>query len=443
MSMQTVVLSALQAVVLPALQAVVLPALQAVPLLDEPVGRILLAGALGLFLGLEREWSQRSAGIRTFSLIALLGAVFAVVGANDLLVVGAVLVVLLGVVLAIRGLIHDDEGLSLTTAVSMLVAYGAGVLVGQQFFIEGVTVAILSSLLLVLKRELHDFAWGLSHEELRSAIEFGVLAFVIYPILPDRPVAVPATQIQIEPRLVWLLVVTVAGIGIVNYAIVKSYDGRGIAVTGFFAGLASSTAVVGTMLDHVRQNPDATSYAVAAILLADAAMALRNLAIVLAFTFPDPQIAMLAVPLGILVVGSAAIAFTTADWRERIDIDLDNPFSMRNALVFGALFAVVLTGSALATTYYGGRGLIVASALSGLVSSGSATTSAVVLYASGEITAQTTILAVTVASLASIIVKAALTATSPTRSFSYRVALWSGGLVAGTGLASLALFIGT
>ena len=414
-------------------------AVQAVPLPDGALQRILLAGALGLFLGLEREWSQRSAGIRTFSLIALLGAVFAVLEKEGLLVVGAVLVVLLGVTLALRGLVHDDEGLSLTTAVSMLVAYGAGVLVGEGFLIEGVTVAILSSLLLVLKRELHDFAWGLSHEELRSAIEFGVLAFVVYPILPTGPVSVPGIAGEVEPRLVWLLVVTVAGIGIVNYAIVKSYDGRGIAVTGFFGGLASSTAVVGTMLDHVRQNPNATSYAVAGVLLADAAMAVRNLAIVLAFTFPDPQIVMLVLPLGVVVVGSIGVAVATADWRESIEIDLDSPFSLRNALTFGALFAVVLAGSAIATTYFGGRGLLVASALSGLVSSGSATTSAVVLYSGGAVSAKTTVLAVTVASLSSILVKAALTATSPARSFSYRVALWSGGLVAGTGLVALAL----
>ena len=37
--------------------------------LQSTVARIVLAGALGLFLGLEREWSHKSAGIRTFSLV--------------------------------------------------------------------------------------------------------------------------------------------------------------------------------------------------------------------------------------------------------------------------------------------------------------------------------------------------------------------------------------
>ena len=92
--------------------------------LSEPLVRLLLAGALGLFLGLEREWSEKPAGIRTFSLISLLAAVFTVLGEPALLVVGALLVLIQGALLAARGLLDADLGLSLTTTVSMLVAYG-------------------------------------------------------------------------------------------------------------------------------------------------------------------------------------------------------------------------------------------------------------------------------------------------------------------------------
>jgi uncharacterized membrane protein (DUF4010 family) len=405
--------------------------------------RLVLASALGLFLGLEREWSHRSAGIRTFSLITLVGASFTVLDRQWLLAVGGILIVLQGFMLAFRGLIVEDEGLSLTTAVSMLVAYAVGVLVGSGMLTEGITVAVLSSLLLVLKRELHDFAWGLTREELRSATEFGVLAFVIYPVLPSgsMTVTLAGLSIEVEPRVVWLLVVSVAAIGIVNYAIVRSYGGRGIAVTGFFGGLASSTAVVGTMLDHVRQQPNAVSYAVAAILLADAAMALRNLAIVLVFTTGRGRLLDIVIPLGVVIVGSIAIAALTADWSEQIDLALDSPFSLRNALGFGALFAVVLVGSAIAKALFGGAGFLLAAALSGLVSSAGATTSAVVLYNGHVIGSNTAILAVLVATVTSIGVKAALAFTAPTRSFGYRVAAWSAGMAivaAGAAIAILA-----
>jgi uncharacterized membrane protein (DUF4010 family) len=428
--------------------------------LDETVVRMALAGALGMFLGLEREWSQKSAGIRTFSLISLLAAVFTVlavetetaIGAVDagtigvtLLVLGGLLVIVQGVLLAVQGLLsEDDAGLSLTTSVSMLVAYGVGVLVTVGFILEGVTVAVLSSLLLVLKRELHEFAWGLSHEEMRSTTEFAILAFVVYPILPaETTVEVAGLAIPLEPNVIWLMVVAVAGIGIVNYAIVSTYGGRGIAVTGFFGGLASSTAVVGTMLDHVNQRPDATSYAVAAILLANAAMAVRNLAIAVGFTAGGSTGVLVeaVVPLGAVIVLAFAVAALTADWSESGPMDLESPFSLTNALGFGAVFLVVLVFGSLAETWFGTLGFYATAVASGFVSSAGATTSAVVLYRGGQLGPAEATVAILLATVSSIVVKALLAATSSDDGFRNRVAAYSTILLVGGALASVLLVV--
>jgi uncharacterized membrane protein (DUF4010 family) len=415
--------------------------------LSSPIVRLVLAAALGLFLGLEREWSQKSAGVRTFSLIALLGALFTLLADNldygaSLVLVGGVLVIAQGVLLAVRGLIDDDQsGLSLTTSVSMLVAYGVGAMVAGGFVLEGVTVAVISSLLLVLKRELHAFADSLSREEVRSATEFAILAFVVYPLLPTgtRELTLPGLgvdAIEIEPQVVWLMVVTVAGIGIVNYAIVQTYGGRGIAVTGFFGGLASSTAVVGTMLDHVRSDPDATSYAVAAILLANAAMAARNLAIAVVFTLSAGVLVGAVVPLVVVVVGSFVVAASTADWRERIDIDIESPFSLRYVLGFGAVFLVVLVVGAVAQESIGSTAFVLTAVITGLVSSAGATTSAVLLFRAGTIDAQTAVLAVLLSTASSIVVKGLLTWSSPNREFARRVATYSAVLLVAAAVAA-------
>ncbi|MFC7215926.1 MgtC/SapB family protein [Saliphagus sp. GCM10025334] len=418
--------------------------------LDEAVVRIALAGALGMFLGLEREWSQKSAGIRTFSLISLLAAVFTIlvleadVG-ESLLLLGGLLVIVQGVLLAVQGLMsEEDTGLSLTTSVSMLVAYGVGSLVAAEFVIEGVTVAVLSSLLLVLKRELHEFAWGLSREEMRSTTEFAILAFVIYPILPaEYDLSLGSVTIPLEPQVIWLMVVAVAGIGIVNYAIVSTYGGRGIAVTGFFGGLASSTAVVGTMLDHVRQRPEAASYAVAAILLANAAMAVRNLAIAVAFTAGSAvaPLVQAVVPLGTVIVLAFLIAFFIADWSESTEMDLENPFSLKNALAFGAVFFAVLVFGSLAETWFGTLGFYATAVASGLVSSAGATTSAVVLYRGGTLTASEATIAILLATVSSIVVKAFLAATSSDGQFKRKVAVSSGVLLAGGAVATALIVV--
>jgi len=407
--------------------------------LDSTVVRLVLAAALGLFLGLEREWSEKPAGIRTFSLVSLLGAVFSLLDEPVLLALGGLLVITQGVLIAVQGLREADAGLSLTTSVSMLVAYGVGAMIARGLILEGVAVAVISSLLLVLKRELHTLAWGLTREELRAASEFAILAFVVFPLLPaESTVGVGSMTLTIEPRVVWLMVVTVAGIGLVNYALVTVYGGRGLAITGFFGGLANSTAVVGTVLERVRRQPELATYGVAAILLADAAMALRNLAIAVVFTLPDQPLLEAVVPLGAVVVVALAIAAATADWSASFDLELRSPFTMRSVLGFGAVFLFIVVAGAVAQARFGAGGLYVAAFLSGMVSSGGATTSAVVLYRAGTIDASVATTAVLLATVASISVKAGLSLGLHHRGFRTKVAGWSVALVV-TSLLGIAL----
>jgi uncharacterized membrane protein (DUF4010 family) len=399
-----------------------------------------LAALLGLFLGLEREWADMPAGIRTFSFTGLSGAVFTFIaretGFESAFLVGGGFVIIQAALLAVRGIRRDDS-LHLTTSVSLLVTYGVGALVVSGFVFAGVTVAVVSSLLLVLKRELHDFAGALTRDELRSVSEFAILAFVVFPLLPPGEVVIEG--VVVEPQVAWLMVVTVAGIGIVNYAVVRTYGGLGVVVTGFFGGLASSTAVVGSMLDHVRRREDLESYAIAAILLAEAAMAVRNLAIALAFSFPAVLVDAV-VPLGVFVGGAVVLALRSADWDESVELELESPFSLRNALAFGGVFLLILAVGTVAQTQFGTAGLFVSSFVSGLVSSGGATTSAVLLYRSGSISALNTVVAVLLATAASVTVKAALAFAGPP-SFSRRVARQSMLLLVVAGAATLVLFL--
>jgi len=393
--------------------------------LRSNVAKLVLATALGMFLGLEREWSQKSAGIRTFALIGLASAVFSLLDNDGLLIVGGALIVASAVLLAVRSFVEPDvDGLSLTTSVSMLVTYGVGALVAEEFFIEAVTVAVLSSLLLVLKRELHQFAWGLSREEVRSAVEFTILAFVVFPLLPAETVD-PWGAVQ--PRLIWSLVVAVSGIGFVNYILVKRYQGRGYAVTGFFGGLVNSTAVVAEMAKRAKGRADLLDLAVGSILLANAAMALRNAAVVVAFA---PETALvIGAPLGAVTVAGVLIAVWRSDWRTSIEAELTSPFSLRNALTFGGLFLVVLLVSAGAERAFGAAGFVATSFLAGLVSSGTATTTAVSLLGTGQITVDTAVTGVVAGTAASIVVKTAFAA-SIARELVRPVLIWNLVLIA-------------
>ena len=376
--------------------------------INADVFNLFVAGALGMLLGLEREWSNKSAGIRTFTLTSLVGVAAATLGQTVLLMLGGVLVLVQGVLLGARGLLIDARGdpneegggLALTTSTSLLVAYVVGVLVGMDYLLVGVVIAITSSFLLVLRRELHQFANRLSHQEVRGAAEFAIIAFVVYPLLP------PGTYgpwNAIDPQLIWLLVIAVSAIGFVNYAIMQRYGSRGMLITGFFGGLVNSTAVIGEIANRAKTNTGVLDLAVATILVADAAMAVRNLIIVVAFV-PESALSV-GLPLGLIAVGGVALTGYERNWTGDIELDLDSPFSSTNALTFGGLFLLVLVITAGAQQMFGTAGFLVTSFLSGLLSSGTTTTTAVSLASTGQITPSVAAQGVLAGTLASIFVK--------------------------------------
>lgn len=407
-----------------AVQAVVGPEIGYEQLLAEypNVVKLLLAAALGILLGTEREWSQKPAGMRTFTFIAIAGTITTITGETLLVALGGLLVVFQGMVLAGRGLFDADSGFLLTTSVAMVVTYGIGVMVGQGLHFAAVVISIVATLLLVARRELHDFAENLSKSEIRSAIEFGVIAFVVFPVLPNESLGPWGA---VNPRTVWLLVVAVSAIGFFNYLIVQRYGTKGIAITSFFGGLVNSTAVIGEIASRTKHNRDLSSIGVGAILLADAAMALRDLVIVGGFV--PRLVPTVGLPLVAITVTGVALSYVLGDWDTEMDLSFESPFNLRTALSFGGLFLVVLLLSAGAQSIFGSSGFLVTSFFSGLLSSGAVTTTVVVLYTSGQLTPIVATAGVLVGVGASILVKVGIAA-SINRS-----------LVKPTAVASLAL----
>lgn len=367
------------------------------------VTRIVFSAALGLLLGTEREWSEKPAGMRTFTIITTLATVMVIVEEPWLLLLGGVLVVIQGTVFAVRGLLYEADTYLLTTSIAMVLAYGIGVLIGKGFFIEGVIVAVLTTFLLVLRRELHGFARNLSHEEIRSAIEFTVLAFVVYPLLPNEKLG---PWNAINPRTLWLLVVAVSALGFANYLIVQRYGTRGIAITSFFGGLVNSTAVIGELITRTRHSDRLSEVAVGVVLLANAAMAFRDMLIALTFV-PDLAYSV-GPPLLAITVTGVGLSYLVTDWEGAFDLEFDSPYNLRTALKFGALFLVVLLVSAGAQAVFGTSGFLVSSFLGGLISSGAVTTSVVLLVQSGQIGQVVAAAGIIAAVSASILVKLGL-----------------------------------
>ncbi len=325
--------------------------------------------ALGLLVGLERyrsrdEGETRIAGIRTFPIYALLGAIGGLLGLPVALVIFGVLSVFL-----VAGYWRESaRSLGMTTEAAAMATYWLGVLVHTHETLA-VATAIVLVMLLAHKQALHAFARrGLSEVELFDTLKFLAVVFVVYPLLPEGYL----TRWElVQPRRVWLLVILVSTLDYAGYIATRVLGGRrGIALTALVGGIASTTAVTASLADRSREAPDASRLLGVIGVMANAVQAPRLLLLVLAV---DAGLAArLAAPLtAMTVLGFAGAWLLSRRGRPRdepqVDLPLSNPYAFLPALKFALFFSVVLAAAQVGTRVLGQGAVVALAAVSGLV----------------------------------------------------------------------------
>lgn len=391
-----------------------------------------LALGLGLLIGLQRERTQNPlAGIRTFPLITLLGAVCALLGdwALGAGLVGVGSLVVAGYLAeARRG--ADDRGLTTEVAILLMFAVGAYLMRGRTEV--GVAVGGACALLLHWKRAMHGFAQRIGESDVTAIMRFALITLVILQVLPDEtydPYDV------LNPKQIWLMVVLIVGINLGGYAAYRVLGSRGGAViAGVLGGFISSTATTVTQA-RAKGAPD---LAALVIQLASTVVFARVL-IEVAVAAPA-HFARIAPPIA--VVGAAFVACSALVWRRARTMPADapppsNPAEMRPALLFAGAYAVVLIAVAAANEHFGGRGLYVVAALSGLTEMDAITLSTSRFAQEGRVGADTAWRVILVAMLANIAFKGAVVGVLGSRALLRRMALVFG--LAGVGATGLVL----
>jgi uncharacterized membrane protein (DUF4010 family) len=346
------------------------------------LARLGLALAVGLFIGLERERRGKEAGLRTFGFAALLGGMGGLLGETY----GLLSIALLGVLVGFLNwqALRTDGTTELTTSAALLVTGFTGLMAGQGHTFTPVAVAVTTAALLAWKERLAGFSLGLTDAEVRSAILLGILAFVIYPVLPTTPIDPWGL---VEPRNAWVTVILIAGLGFVNYVLLKMYGAKGVELTGFLGGLVNSTVTVTEMASRVRETGDKlVDVAYRGVVLSTAAMVVRNT--VLLGLLASSVLLASAVPMALMLLGSVALALvsrmrTGADDPHAPPLKLRSPFSLGSALRFGAIFLIMEVAGTVAQHLLGEVGFYAVSLVGGLVSSASAVASAASLVTHG------------------------------------------------------------
>src|SRR5512140_1201523 len=270
-----------------------------------------VALALGRLIGLERERTKgkgptrRAAGIRTFALATLLGALAAHLGGAVLLAVATAAV---AVMTALSyGRIHDaDPGM--TTEVGLVAApLLGGVAMSDPLLASGLSVAV--AVAFAAKTPLHSFTRDvLTAAEVQDGLVFAIATLVIWPLLPDRYMG-PLQALN--PHTVWLLVVLMLAIGACGHITTRALGARyGLPVAGLASGFVSSTATIGSMAGRAVKEPTSMKATVAGATLSTVATFLQMALVLLALDRPTLTLMTPALAAGGAAAALYGLGFT-------------------------------------------------------------------------------------------------------------------------------------
>ena len=326
------------------------------------------AFGLGLLVGLQREKAESAlAGIRTFPLISLMGAMTGLVAQHfgGWILASGFITLAIVILSAKFALFKSNQDLGITTEVAALLMY----IVGAYLTFGDATIAIvvgaLTAVLLQMKDVLHDFVRKMGERDILAIMRFVAIALVILPILPNQnygPFHV------LNPYDIWRMVVLIVAISLMGYAAYKVFkDKAGTLLAGILGGLISSTATTVSYARNTKTLPETSSLAALAIMLASTVSVIR---VTLAFMVVSPSAtSVIAPPLltlfATMVIICVVLYFSRSGETHTMP-EPDNPAELTSAIVFGLLYGGIIFAVAAAKEMFGEQSLYLIAMISGL-----------------------------------------------------------------------------
>ena len=348
---------------------------------------------IGLLVGIEREQNSHAeggmdvaAGVRTFALASLIGAISMMTGGANLLAVGIVAVAVARIAWVAR---RNDPTTGLTTTLALITVVLLGALATETALLAA-GVGVITASLLAARDFLHGFSRKvLTSAELRDGLILAVSVLVILPVLPDLNIGPGGA---LNPRNLFVIMVLVMSIGAAGHIATRLVGARlGLPVSGFLSGFVSSTATIVALGLRAQENPDDTKSATAGATLSSVS-SLIQIGVILLTLSP----AMFAEGLPVLIgAGSAAglygaVIFFLSQRGKATPAVVELPsqvFSIKSALKFALIVGTTMLLSATLNDYFGNGAILVTVALAGLVSTNSAAVALASLVAAGQISA--------------------------------------------------------
>ncbi|MGH8609715.1 MAG: MgtC/SapB family protein [Gammaproteobacteria bacterium] len=396
---------------------------------------------LGLLIGLQRQLAGSAVGgIRTFPLIALLGAMCGLLASvwSELIVVAGFIGITTMAVLANLAKYKEDAATAgQTTEVAALLTYVLGAFLATKNYPVAIVVGGVIAVLLHFKEPMHQFAGRMTERDVQAVMRFVIISLIILPVLPDE---VFGPYQVLNPREIWLMVVLIVGIGLAGYGSYKLFgEQAGVVLGGILGGLISSTATTVAYARRIKDNPEAASLAAITIVIASSVAAAR---VIVEVAVVAPNIlGAVAPPLGALCLLMVMISIAMLMFHKTRGDAMpkqENPAELKSALFFGAIYALIVFATAAVKERFGGQALYVIAVVSGVVDVDAITLSTAQLAAAQRVDTTTTWQVILIASLVNLVFKAGVALMLGSAKLFLRVALAFGLAIAGGVLILLA-----
>lgn len=343
--------------------------------MDTLLARLGLALAIGLLIGLERGWRKReapdksrTAGIRTYGISGLLGGIFAALAgtlnAVSVLIAGFLGFAIIFALYKAREAIHNED-FSVTSVIAGLSVFALGALAVAGDFQAAAAAGAALAAMLASREVLHGLLKRLTWAELRSALILSVMTAIILPLLPNRAIDPWG---GLNPWEIWFFTVLTAAISYLGYIAVRLLGAtRGLVVSALSGAVVSSTAVTLALARTAKSGGDPYSLAGAASLAAMVSVA--RVCLIVGVVEPRVLPALgpvaLAAALGFGLCG-ALLLVRQAD-PSGVAAPARSPFELIPLLIFALLFAGVATANAALADRLGAQGLVLTTAVSGVI----------------------------------------------------------------------------
>lgn len=375
-------------------------------ILDLPL-KFIITFALGAVIGLEREINEQKhmkgdppgkqavLGLRTFSLVAGLGALTGAI-INPFPIIAAILfggflgLLLLFYVLDSR----ENKDTGITTEVAVLYSYISGFLIATNLMPVQIIVAVTVVLILLMSRKEHikAFVEDIQKRELNALISYGILALVILPFLPNYTYALSdfpgvesffnnvgwnvgaLTNLELfNPFKLWLIVVLITGVDLLGYILERTIgQNRGWLIASLVGGFVSSTA---TTISIARESTKTRNHSplLAGVIFANMVSFLPVLVILATF---NPPLLIRFLPVFItlfisaLIIGIYFYRFSKDDKQlESVEETAEKShsiFSLSSALKFMGIYLLISIVSKIALQFFGTGGFLITTGLGAL-----------------------------------------------------------------------------